>query len=84
MSKTKAGGSKASQHISPAGKRLGAKVSDGQPVVPGSVLVRQRGTKIHAGTGVGVGRDHTLLATEAGRVKFGIRLGRKTVSVLSK
>lgn len=82
MSKTKAGGSKASQHVNPSGKRLGAKVSDGQFVDAGEVLVRQRGTKIKAGSGVGVGRDHTLLATEAGRIKFGTKLGRKTVSVI--
>lgn len=84
MSKTKAGGSKASQHVNPAGKRLGAKVSDGQKVVAGEVLVRQRGTKIKAGDGVGVGRDHTLLATTSGMVKFGKKLGRKLVNVLVK
>ncbi len=83
MSKHKAGGSKASQHISPAGKRLGLKVSDGQAVLAGSVLVRQRGTKFLAGGNVGMGRDYTLFATASGKVKFSQRYGKKLISVLS-
>jgi large subunit ribosomal protein L27 len=51
-------------------KRLGAKRADGQLVLAGNILVRQRGTKIHAGTNVGVGRDHTLFALKDGRVRF--------------
>lgn len=81
MSKTKAGGSKASQHIRPEGKRLGPKVSDGEMVVAGQVLVRQIGTHIKSGKGVAVGRDQTLLALVAGKVKFGKKLGRIVVSV---
>ncbi len=69
MSKKKQGG-KTTQHVSPAGKRLGVKVADGQKVKPGMVLVRQRGTKIKAGYGVEVGRDHTLFAVRSGVVKF--------------
>ncbi|MDR2670092.1 MAG: 50S ribosomal protein L27 [Oscillospiraceae bacterium] len=63
-------------------KRLGAKRADGQFVLAGNILVRQRGTKIHPGTNVGRGRDDTLFALESGRVRFE-RLGRdrKQVSV---
>lgn len=63
-------------------KRLGVKKSDGQPVVAGNIIVRQRGTKIHPGTNVGKGSDDTLFALVDGRVKFE-RLGkdRKQVSV---
>ncbi|MEE4184750.1 MAG: 50S ribosomal protein L27 [Gammaproteobacteria bacterium] len=51
-------------------KRLGVKRFGGQAVVPGNILVRQRGTRYNAGEGVGIGRDHTLFATAEGRVKF--------------
>ncbi len=63
-------------------KRLGTKRADGQFVLAGNILVRQRGTKIHAGSGVGKGSDDTLFALVSGRVKFE-RLGkdRKQVSV---
>lgn len=81
MSTNKAGGSKAGQHVSPAGKRLGAKFSDGEKVNPGMVLVRQRGTKIALGKGVALGRDHTIYAIVKGAVKFGRRLGKQIVSV---
>ena len=53
-----------------AGKRLGVKRSDGQAVLAGTIIVRQRGTAIHAGNNVGVGRDHTLFALIDGRVSF--------------
>ncbi|KAB2952326.1 50S ribosomal protein L27 [Heliorestis acidaminivorans] len=63
-------------------KRLGVKRSDGQAVLAGSILVRQRGTKIHPGKNVGIGKDDTLFATVNGVVKFE-RKGRdkKQVSV---
>jgi len=63
-------------------KRLGAKRADGQAVTAGSILVRQRGTKIHPGNNVGIGKDDTLFAKVEGVVKFE-RLGRdrKKVSV---
>jgi large subunit ribosomal protein L27 len=66
-------------------KRLGVKRADGQAVVAGNILVRQRGTHIHPGSGVGKGSDDTLFATIDGRVKFE-RLGRdrKKVSVYSE
>ena len=65
-----------------AGRRLGAKRSDGQIVTAGNILYRQRGTKIYPGTNVGMGKDHTLFAKVDGIVRFE-RLGRdkKKVSV---
>lgn len=64
------------------GRRLGAKASDGETVTAGSILYRQRGTKIYPGTNVGMGKDHTLFAKVNGVVRFE-RLGRdkKKVSV---
>lgn len=82
MSTHKAGG-KASQHVSPEGKRLGVKISDGQKVKKGNILIRQRGTTFAAKKGVKAGRDHTLYATSDGSVKFGRKLGKKTLSVVS-
>jgi large subunit ribosomal protein L27 len=81
MSKTKASGSSKNGRDSKA-KRLGPKVFDGQVVTAGSVLVRQRGTRIHPGDNVGRGSDDTLFATAEGRVKFGSRRGRRLVDVL--
>ncbi len=57
-------------------KYLGVKVADGQKAQPGSVIVRQRGTKILPGKNVGIGKDHTLFALTAGTVKFSSK--RKT------
>ncbi|MBE0432028.1 50S ribosomal protein L27 [candidate division WOR-3 bacterium] len=66
-----------------AGKRLGVKRFDGQTVESGTMLVRQRGTSIHAGTNVGVASDYTLFALCGGKVKFGYtRGGRRVVSVI--
>ncbi len=64
------------------GRRLGAKLSDGQPCTAGSIIYRQRGTKIYPGTNVGMGKDHTLYSKIDGKVKYE-RLGksRKKVSV---
>ena len=63
-------------------KRLGAKRADGQFVLAGNILVRQRGTKIHPGTNVGIGGDDTLFALKDGRVKFErLDKDRKKVSV---
>ena len=71
----------ASQHISPAGKRLSTKREDGQKISPGMIIVRQRGTRISLGKGVAMGRDHTIYAIIKGTVKFGKKLGKKIVSV---
>ncbi len=63
-------------------KRLGVKKADGQAVLAGNIIVRQRGTKIHPGTNVGRGSDDTLFALSDGKVKFEhISGGRKQVSV---
>lgn len=82
MAHKKAGG-KTRQHTRPQPKYLGLKVSDGEKVGSGAILVRQRGTKIHAGDGVRLGRDHTLFAVNSGSVKFGQKLGKKQVSIVS-
>lgn len=81
MSKKKAAG-KLKQQKRPRPKYLGVKVSDGEAVTTGAVLIRQRGTKFAAGNGVSVGRDHTLFALKEGKVRFGDRLGKKTVSIV--
>jgi len=66
-------------------KRLGAKRADGQFVLAGNILVRQRGTKIHPGLNVGIGRDDTLFAKADGRVKFErLDKTRKKVSVYAE
>jgi large subunit ribosomal protein L27 len=81
MSKHKAAG-KTRQQSRTSGKRLGLKVSDGQTVTEGAILIRQRGTKFHAGGNVGMGRDHTLFANKTGKVKFGKKMDKTTVSVV--
>ncbi|MCC5985975.1 MAG: 50S ribosomal protein L27 [Rhodobacteraceae bacterium] len=82
MAHKKAGGSSRNGRDS-AGRRLGVKIYGGQTVIPGNIIVRQRGTKHWPGEGVGMGKDHTLFATTAGRVTFrkGLK-GRSFVSVL--
>ena len=69
MAHKKGGGSTKNGRDS-IGKRLGAKRADGQFVEAGNILVRQRGTKIHPGTNVGIGKDDTLFAKESGILKF--------------
>jgi large subunit ribosomal protein L27 len=69
MAHKKAGGSSRNGRDSP-GQRLGVKRFGGQEVLAGNILVRQRGTKFHAGDNVGVGRDHTLFALVDGKVAF--------------
>jgi large subunit ribosomal protein L27 len=69
MAHKKAGGSTRNGRDSES-KRLGVKRFGGENVAAGSILVRQRGTRFHAGPNVGVGRDHTLFAKAAGRVEF--------------
>lgn len=81
MSKTKSGGSTRNGRDS-AAQRLGPKVFDGQTVTAGSVIVRQRGTRIHPGLNVGKGSDDTLFAKIDGVVEYGSRRGRRLVSVL--
>ena len=69
MAHKKAGGSSRNGRDT-AGRRLGVKHYGDEIVIPGNILVRQRGTKVHPGRGVGMGRDHTLFALVQGRVRF--------------
>ena len=82
MAHKKAGGSSRNGRDS-AGRRLGVKLFGGQEATPGSIILRQRGTKWWPGAGVGMGRDHTIYATAEGRVSFhkGLK-GRTFVSVV--
>ena len=81
MAQKKAGGSSRNGRDS-AGRRLGVKKFGGETVVPGNIIIRQRGTRVYPGVNVGLGKDHTLFATSGGRVRFHEgRLGRKYVSV---
>ncbi len=64
------------------GKRLGVKKFGGESVIPGNIIVRQRGTKFHPDKGVGLGRDYTIFATDKGIVKFSKRQGRRYISVV--
>ena len=77
MAHKKAGGSSRNGRDS-AGRRLGLKKSGGQAVIPGNIIVRQRGTKFHPGDNVGMGKDHTLYATTTGRVGFTRKGGGRT------
>lgn len=83
MAHKKAGGSTRNGRDSES-KRLGVKLFGGQAAKSGNILVRQRGTKFHAGTNVMIGRDHTLFATADGVVKFEVKgpQGRKYVSIV--
>ena len=69
MAHTKAGGSSRNGRDS-EGRRLGVKKFGGETVIPGNIIIRQRGTKVHPGVNVGMGKDHTLFATVAGTVEF--------------
>lgn len=84
MAHKKAGGSTRNGRDSQS-KRLGVKRFGGESVSAGSIIVRQRGTKFHAGTNVGCGRDHTLFALIDGKVKFEVkgRQNRKFISIES-
>ncbi len=84
MAHKKAGGSTNNGRDSES-KRLGVKRYGGQVVLAGNILVRQRGTRFHAGDNVGCGKDHTLFATAEGVVKFEVKgpKNRKFISVVS-
>ncbi len=83
MAHKKAGGSSRNNRDS-AGKRLGVKLSDGQYAKSGAIILRQRGTKYHAGIKVGTGKDHTLFAKAPGFVKFTTKTLRKFNNQLKK
>ncbi|ASA55398.1 MULTISPECIES: 50S ribosomal protein L27 [Vibrio] len=82
MAHKKAGGSTRNGRDSES-KRLGVKRFGGESVLAGNIIVRQRGTKFHAGTNVGIGKDHTLFALSDGKVKFEVKgsKNRKFVSI---
>ena len=83
MAHKKGGGSTRNGRDSES-KRLGVKVYGGEAVIPGNIIVRQRGTEFHAGDNVGMGKDHTLFATAEGKVLFAVKgkLQKRTVSVV--
>ncbi len=81
MATKKAGGSSRNGRDS-EGRRLGVKKFGGEQVIIGNILVRQRGTKFHAGSNVGMGRDHTLFALSDGLVSFSKLKGRSIINVL--
>ena len=85
MAHKKAGGSSRNGRDSQS-KRLGVKVYGGERVNAGQILVRQRGTKVHPGTNVGMGRDHTLYARVSGQVKYAVRGAdsNNTVSIIQE
>ena len=81
MAHKKAGGSSRNGRDSES-KRLGVKMYGGQSIIPGNIIVRQRGTKWHPGANVGLGKDHTIFATTNGSVSFRTKAnGRTYVSV---
>ncbi|MBF0470427.1 MAG: 50S ribosomal protein L27 [Gammaproteobacteria bacterium] len=84
MAHKKAGGSTRNGRDS-VSKRLGVKVFGGEVIQAGGIIIRQRGTRFHAGANVGCGRDHTLFAKAEGRVTFEVKgpKNRKFVSVVS-
>ena len=85
MAHKKAGGSTRNGRDSES-KRLGVKIFGGQEVRAGNIIIRQRGTKFHAGVNVGCGRDHTLFAKADGLVKFSVKGPRqkKFVNIVAK
>lgn len=62
-------------------KRLGVKIFGGQVAQPGSIIIRQKGTRVHPGNGVGLGHDYTIFAKISGIVRFSKKLGKQYVSV---
>ena len=82
MAHKKAGGSSRNGRDS-AGRRLGVKKFGGEQVIPGNIILRQRGTKWHPGDNGGMGKDHTIFAKTPGHVKFNTKAGNRTyVSVI--
>jgi len=83
MASKKGGGSTSNGRDSHS-KRLGVKRYGGELISAGSIIIRQRGTQVHAGDNVGMGKDHTLFAKITGKVQFAVKgaLNRKTVSIV--
>ncbi len=82
MAHVKAGGTAAGNKDS-VSKRLGVKIFGGQTAKPGAIIIRQKGTKVHPGSGVRIGRDFTIYAVTGGVVNFSRKLGKKLVSVIT-
>ena len=82
MAHTKSGGSTTNNRDSKA-KRLGVKLYGGQNAITGNIIVRQKGTKVRPGVGVGMGNDYTLFALVEGIVKFGQKKGKKIVEIVN-
>ena len=83
MAHKKAGGSSRNGRDS-EGRRLGVKKFGGEQVIPGNIIVRQRGTKWHPGENVGMGKDHTIFALVEGQVQFATKRGKRAyVSVVT-
>jgi len=82
MAHKKAGGSSRNGRDT-AGRRLGVKKFGGEEVISGNIIIRQRGTKVHPGLGVGIGLDHTIFAVQPGKVLFREKSGKMTVSVVA-
>ena len=84
MAQKKGGGSTRNGRDSES-KRLGVKAYGGELIPDGSIIIRQRGTKFHPGTNVGIGKDHTLFALVDGKVKFAVKgkLNKSTVSIVA-
>lgn len=80
MAKTKTGKTTKGSR-KPVAKRLGIKASGGQKVIPGDIIIRQRGTKFHPGEGVKMGRDFTIYAIREGKVLFKQKFGDKFIVV---
>ncbi len=77
MAHKKAGGSSRNGRDT-EGRRLGVKKFGGEAVIPGNIIIRQRGTKFHPGDNVGLGKDHTIFALTEGKVKFARKAGGRT------
>ena len=84
MAHKKGGGSTRNGRESES-KRLGVKIYGGEHIVPGNIIVRQRGTEFHPGEGLGMGKDHTLFALVEGKVQFAVKGAqkRRVVSIVS-
>jgi large subunit ribosomal protein L27 len=84
MAHKKSGGSSNNGRDS-EGRRLGVKKFGGEAVIPGNIIIRQRGTKYHPGENVGLGKDHTIFATSEGKVEFKTKAeGKVYVSVIAE
>ena len=79
---TKKGGGSTRNGRDSAGRRLGVKKFGGESVIAGNIIVRQRGTKFHPGSNVGMGKDHTIFATKNGKVNFKKTRSRTLISVV--